>query len=134
MPSPPIPPPPRLPPPPSGPLESTAHLSLVQIEGERWVVGRSIMTGGGGGTESQLRVLVLPASAVAAGNTSLLYSLAEEIFAAQRLAQIKRARTADCLRMMRRTLYAHGARLSRAFRDSLAFGGADAVIWPWNSA
>ena len=38
------------------------------------------------------------------------------------------------LRTMRRTVYAHGARLPRAFRDSLAFRGADAVIWPWNSA
>ena len=38
------------------------------------------------------------------------------------------------LRTMRRTVYAHGARLPRAFRDSLAFRGADAVIWTSNSA
>ena len=38
------------------------------------------------------------------------------------------------LRMMRRCAYAHSSRIARAFRDSLTFRGADAVIRPWNSA
>ena len=38
------------------------------------------------------------------------------------------------LRMIRRTVYAHGARFARAFRVSRTFRGADALIRPWKSA
>ena len=92
-PSPLSPPPPLLPPSPLAPLaDHMEGVSMVLIEGQRWVVGGSSLPSAHSASSSGSRAAVGPVHALtlrardlAGGNVSLSYALTHEIYAARRL-------------------------------------------------